>query len=136
MLVRILMLWKFSRHFFAKKNFRENFHLKNTLRRADAKRRPSAFVKGAKKEDLETAMDTYADLTSCPLVNLENCKTIRGEDGRLIQPSEPGGSLSWSQRKLLAPLTFVPGVVVSAALSVYRGIIEKYLFGKHLWRYY
>jgi hypothetical protein len=37
--------------------------------REDSQRRPSMFVPGAKKEDLQTAVDTFSDLASCPVVN-------------------------------------------------------------------
>jgi len=58
------------------------------------------MFQGKDKVDLENAMDTYGDLSTCPLLNPTCLKKRRLEDGRLVKPHDEGGNLSWSKHKI------------------------------------
>ena len=86
-------------------------------------RQGTMFHKGGNKEDLQNAMDTYSDLSTCPLLNEAATKPKHLDDGRTIMPADEGGSLSWTRHKLTAPLTRLPESAVSGALSVFRNTL-------------
>lgn len=99
--------------------------LRRVIERSAAQngRRGTMFQNGATKADLENAMDTYGDLTTCPILNPTCLKKRRLDSGKLVRPYEDGGNLSWSKHKIAAPLTRLPESAVPGALSVYRNIL-------------